>query len=538
MALVALALFVVPLNAVAAVKAGDSCKKAGSTTTANGKKYTCVKNGKKLVWNKGVLVAKPVPTLSPTPTPTVSASPTPSPTPTPTFSPSTKPFIEGDPCVTIGETVNNSTGYLECRAKDGNRQQYFQLSKSFSPLQIPNMTDPLTTCQLKDQRPVTNAYFWQEYRAVAYPAKPERGFVNSGEQKIIIVGIDFADAPGAGSPKSVIDETIKNSSEWIKWYSQNKLTWNFATYDKWIRAPKESQELKSSEVGADAQITDNIKSEYIVEIDKYLDLKDAAAIWVIYPETISKIYAESQNRSYYKPVSIKNGAISPLMLAIGRETYLASRLPWLYFTHETMHGQGLMGHSPHWPYIFGIMYNEYSPSHNLNGWDSLVMGWGSTQNLYCKDIKSLSNFTLTLVPIEREQIGISTIFIKLSDSKLLAIESHRVDKWSPQQISGLYGVSTYVIDLAVDNRTYLLEPPGRYLKLYNVSHGLSPIRGKPISGFENFGTDLVDGVGVAGGSGTDLNVMMYLGESLIYEGIKISLISSGDNDTVKVEKLP
>jgi hypothetical protein len=45
-------------------------------------------------------------------------------------------------------------------------------------------------------------------------------------------------------------------------------------------------------------------------------------------------------------------------------------------------------------------------------------------------------------------------------------------------------------------------------------------------------------VGVAGGSGTDLNVMMYLGESLIYDGIKISLIGSGNNDTVRVEKLP
>ena len=228
--LVTAALFLVPLNAVAAVKAGDTCKKVGTTATANGKKYSCIKSGKKLVWNKGVAVAP-----KPTPTPTVT------PTPTPTVSPTVKPLVEGDSCVTIGETVSNSTGYLECRARDGNRQQYFQLSKSFVPLQIPNTSDPLTTCQLRDQRPVTNAYFWQEYRAVAYPAKPERGFVNSGEQKIVIVGIDFVDAPGVGSPKSILEETIKNSSGWIKWYSQNKLSWNFVTYDKWIRAHPENR---------------------------------------------------------------------------------------------------------------------------------------------------------------------------------------------------------------------------------------------------------------------------------------------------------
>ena len=43
-----------PLNSEAAVKAGSTCKKAGQTTTYAGKKYTCIKSGKKLVWIKGV----------------------------------------------------------------------------------------------------------------------------------------------------------------------------------------------------------------------------------------------------------------------------------------------------------------------------------------------------------------------------------------------------------------------------------------------------------------------------------------------------
>jgi len=53
------------LPATAAVKAGSACAKAGSTSTAAGKKFTCVKSGKKLVWNKGVAVAKPVVVTSP-----------------------------------------------------------------------------------------------------------------------------------------------------------------------------------------------------------------------------------------------------------------------------------------------------------------------------------------------------------------------------------------------------------------------------------------------------------------------------------------
>lgn len=43
-----LSLPLIPVNA--AVKAGSSCKTAGITTTASGKTYTCIKSGKKLVW--------------------------------------------------------------------------------------------------------------------------------------------------------------------------------------------------------------------------------------------------------------------------------------------------------------------------------------------------------------------------------------------------------------------------------------------------------------------------------------------------------
>jgi uncharacterized protein with PIN domain len=52
-----------PMAQAASAKAGAACSKAGSTQVVSGKKFTCVKSGKKLVWNKGVaIVAKPTPT--------------------------------------------------------------------------------------------------------------------------------------------------------------------------------------------------------------------------------------------------------------------------------------------------------------------------------------------------------------------------------------------------------------------------------------------------------------------------------------------
>ena len=89
-AIILLLALATPVQA-ATVKAGAKCTKAGATATASGKKFLCIKSGKKLVWNKGVAVkAAPKPDLNPvfkpvepTPTPAPVATPTATPTPTP-----------------------------------------------------------------------------------------------------------------------------------------------------------------------------------------------------------------------------------------------------------------------------------------------------------------------------------------------------------------------------------------------------------------------------------------------------------------------
>lgn len=65
--------FAAPL-ATASSKAGATCKTKGQASIVSGKKFTCVKSGKKLVWNKGILIKKtstasPSPSMVPCPTP-------------------------------------------------------------------------------------------------------------------------------------------------------------------------------------------------------------------------------------------------------------------------------------------------------------------------------------------------------------------------------------------------------------------------------------------------------------------------------------
>lgn len=70
---------------------GTKCTKVNSTKVISNIKYTCIKSGKKLFWNKGISVkttAAPTPTLflsaSPTPSPISERPATAAPTPTPT----------------------------------------------------------------------------------------------------------------------------------------------------------------------------------------------------------------------------------------------------------------------------------------------------------------------------------------------------------------------------------------------------------------------------------------------------------------------
>jgi hypothetical protein len=107
---VLLSLVVLSQNSFAAVKAGETCKKAGITSTVNGKKFTCIKSVKKLIWNKGVKVAAAKPT--PTPTPVVTPTPTPTPVVTPTPTPVVTPIVEKAP-TGFADLVENYRGIPE-----------------------------------------------------------------------------------------------------------------------------------------------------------------------------------------------------------------------------------------------------------------------------------------------------------------------------------------------------------------------------------------------------------------------------------------
>ena len=239
--------------------------------------------------------------------------------------------------------------------------------------------------------------------------------------------------------------------------------------------------------------------------------------------------------------------LQPVKISTGLQYHLEHKLPLtenIYRTYSdsyfklinevrNLHNQGLQGHAPNQGSNFGIMTNQYGLSLVLNSWDTLIIDWQYENQFYCVQRENLKPTTLTLSPLEREEIGTKAIMIKLSNSQALVIESRRRDKWSsgyngfPGLPVGFYGLIVYKVDTTAKPLYGVEEPDGpdwkdsstayAYLiRNLNVDHGY--INGAPQSGR------------------IDLNFVMYEGESLTTNGIKISLIKSGDHDQVKIEK--
>jgi hypothetical protein len=82
----ALCVAVIPDANALTAKAGAKCTKVKATSVVKGKKYTCIKSGKKLIWNKGVVV-KPAAKPSTKPSPAVT------------------PIAIGDPIGAIGGSI-------------------------------------------------------------------------------------------------------------------------------------------------------------------------------------------------------------------------------------------------------------------------------------------------------------------------------------------------------------------------------------------------------------------------------------------------
>jgi len=490
------------LNASAAVKPGDACKKIGITSTVKNFKYTCIKSGKKLLWNNGVPISK-----------TTSSS----------------NFKEGDSCSSAGQQITNNDGILECRYIAKNKLKFFQLSLSPAAPGFVSSPEGLETCRAPDQRATKNPGI----QAIAYPVTSV-GYTPiipiSGNVKVAIIPIDFSDVPGTGSPSQIIDPEIKKINEWVKQFSNGKMTYEFQTSKNWIRASKDSSEyvwihpgpvqpnpLPGAKVGT-LRDPSQIAEDLMASAQDSFDYTNLKVVFFVYPKNIVNIWdaitAMSQIRT-------NKGSISAQINATGAWLYQNKMPIWSWFIHENMHAHGLAGHAPSDGSPFNLMTNQAGSSLVLDAWDQLILDWQVADQFYCVSADKLEKATIKLSPLERDEIGTKAIMVRLSSHEVLVIESRRRDKWGSGQKdwaglpAGFYGLLVYKVDTTKDSNR--VETGGFADFISNPTFSHLPFRGSYAPTFDG-------------------NRIIYEGETLVTNGVSITLTKSGDHDQVTISK--
>jgi hypothetical protein len=577
-----LSLPLTPVNA--AIKAGGACKKAGITTVASGKTYTCIKSGKKFIWNKGVAIMTVSPIATPIPQVSIPKENTPCPkvgqkvfvtggyikcfwkgsaqdensgvqgeiakqifwrffdTPkistTRSNSYSVKP-VENAPCAASGDSYDITGGILECRWVSGNKLRWIKINtvkKTFTNAKSPV---PIDVCKLQmsassADRTGRNSGAGQ----VGFPFVNtiKNGMNPKGTNEILIIPIDFPDFEGTGSPKQQLEYDKKWLVDWYHYFSNGQAKFNVTTFDKWFRMskprygyPTDGKTINGLDSAANG-IQGRQAQAFIDEITKDIDLRKFSTIYTFYPDGE---YTHSDLIVRNHKFTLKEGEKNLNFFSWGKNLEAGENLKWVYYIHETLHDFNLIGHAPGNGWPFGIMTNNTGVSYAINAWEQFLLDWLPENQIYCDDINTLKTTVISLSPMEREDKQTKMAVIKISPTKAVVVESHAVDKWSSFNTGdrsfppGFYSVMAYVVDL-----DKAAAPP-------NNSDGTS---------FSNQNQAWAVWAKVVGGKSTKYpyfaaafgediySATAVLGDSFETEGVRIKFVGTGDYETIQISK--
>jgi hypothetical protein len=459
-ALVALTLTlgIAPLHA--AVKAGDKCTTLGQKKSASGKDFTCVKSGKKLVWNKGIERVITPADLAPQPSP-----------------------------------------------------------------------EKLATCQIKDQRPGGPSAYWQ---GIAYPISDfnrEKLLPLTGKAKVAFIPIDFSDVPGQGKPLDFGQSQIDGANEWLAWYTNGKLKYEWQTYNSWIRTPKPSTQYNwahpvhggyQGQATPQAQSTEAMIQQLVTAASPHFNFEGVGAVFLLVPKEVKAIELEITQRN-----SIWQTAQGPQRFSFftpGAAINQRGDRLWGWWIHEVLHSHGIAGHFPFGNLNLHMMIGGVQ-SDALSSWDALSAGWTNEEDIYCLSKEKVTKIALTLSPLDRKQKGLKSVMIKLNDHQVLVFESRRPEKWS---LPSLYvnGLMAYVVDTKkiTDREGESAGEERERTATYLTTDQRA----------EN-GSNLFVGCNRTKCDRT----MVYAraGQTFTFDGIKVTLTKSGVNDEILLEKI-
>jgi len=483
--LISLALLLAPMNANAALKAGDTCKKVGITATVNGKKYTCIKNGRKTVWNKGVSLVTPKPAKTQSPTQTEVIPRTNSPI---DIDPSRS--VEGTACSPTND-ADDKVGYssdlkrlvvLHC-LKEG---RYFDLGQLY-PITVNQKNGEVESGSLyiHDSKKYTFRYFptveandGPTTREVVTsgnlpisqckikqpnPQGLHRGFNFSGKiglknnAIIQIIPLQASDALSNRNPLNDYEEFLSETKDFLHNLSEGRWKINYLSPEKYLMLPNS---LLSYKVGSNETIGEERTAGQEAIIRAGLSLIGSnnpnsadMVMFVVPPDTSEKLFARFSN-TYQIPFGASSSTKA--------YSIIKSDPAWGTVHHDFFHlGFGIPDHYGEEKYngrdstqllgsngeIFGTdrWGNMSGTKMDWLSWDKWLAGLMIDNQVICAKVDSATNYWLKPSAV----FGVSNklLIIPTGEYTGIAIESMRNVGYNNQIPKSLNGALVYSIDL-------------------------------------------------------------------------------------------
>jgi hypothetical protein len=449
---------------------------------------------------------------------------------------------ENESCRQSGDTFDIAGGKLECRWINGMKLQWIKVNtvkKLFTNAKSPVSID---VCKLKNSdskadRTGRNAGAGVVGFPLAEPGKyrlPE--MYAKGVNEVLIVPVDFSDIPGGEGVLTQLEYDKKWLTDWYDYFSNGQSKFKVTTINRWFRMEKSSPFYPTDSKTINANGDDsnmrqgNQAQTFIDEITKEVDLRKFSTIYLFYPDGTYSMGDLIVRSHLFK---IKEGETHLNFFSWGRNLEGMETLKWSYYIHETLHDFNIIGHAPGNGWPLGMMTNQSGISYAINPYEQFLFDWLPAEQIYCDDAMTLKPVTISLSPVEREDSQTKIAMIKLSPTKIIVVESHGVDKWSSLKFGdrefppGFYSVMAYLVDL-----DKAVAPPGKADSSSSENDEWAwAVWQKVAGGSSNRFNKFV-------GDGKDLaNYVAVLGDSFLIEGIKITVVGTGDYETVKIEKV-
>jgi hypothetical protein len=189
---------------------------------------------------------------------------------------------------------------------------------------------------------------------------------------------------------------------------------------------------------------------------------------------------------------------------------------WSYWAHELGHLSGFShGGNPRSGGSFNgfdVMYNQDGHTRIFSGWWRFVKGWFATEQVYCEEMSTLKESTLTLEPLNKDEPGLKLGIIRINENQAIVLESRRASKFDPPDSKAGYdrknnGVLAYLYD-------------GRFGHLQDYF--------TPIASNEALAEYNWDG---------KTRFILRPGDIAQYDRLRIEVLSSEENDVIKLSAI-